>query len=543
MSKGTINMFRVCSQEQDSFLKGLSAKYIKAKSSKEIKEGDSNFQCEFFYDLHGSEKPVTWDWLPSSFNVDLKQYSYPSAVLLIRNKKLSETLYAISFGSAHFCVHKYCDREFGFSFARKFLPNVVKSATYTTPRSTKNRTLNSFSNQSKFLFEGGQSYNKLKYETDLQEFNSSSSNQLSSTIAIGTSINFTFQSSPSLQDIVKLIIFVEKSLKEKADVQKIPIFVKVTDADKKQELDKDLIKALQAGDDCSVKMTEFNIIGTKENFNDHDQEWELHCGRITASLFELSIHAIKKVCKDTNIDIGSDIHKIKLKGSDSLYALPLKSCLDYVNENDKCLLMDGEWFEFNSDFLVYLNESLGEIDLEYEPKQDLKVTEYNKIVKAKAKSENISVKSASSTYYYERVFNEIQAEKYGFELGDRKLKKVGQDRIEVADLIDSTNNILYGVKVGKNSGKLSYVLNQMMTSIEFLHNSKDGLKDVLPGKNRKQIGFGIWLILERSPDFDRNAENYLSSLKYLVFKIQLNEWKKKVMEYGYKPYFKINYKY
>ncbi len=68
----------------------------------------------------------------------------PKAVVLL--KKENDAVYAITFGHAFFLIDKFCDRDFGFVFARKMNFQEIKTTTLTAPDWHRNKMVNTYVN-------------------------------------------------------------------------------------------------------------------------------------------------------------------------------------------------------------------------------------------------------------------------------------------------------------------------------------------------------------------------------------------------------------
>ena len=91
----------------------------------------------------------------------------PKGVVLVECD--DDTVYAVSFGHSFFTVDKYCDRDFGFEFARRLKYSEIKTTTLTTPSSQRNKTVNTYINYSELEFDSGESFAKLKAKVDLAD--------------------------------------------------------------------------------------------------------------------------------------------------------------------------------------------------------------------------------------------------------------------------------------------------------------------------------------------------------------------------------------
>ncbi|WP_447382673.1 hypothetical protein [Enterococcus faecalis] len=48
----------------------------------------------------------------------------------------------------------------------------------------------------------------------------------------------------------------------------------------------------------------------------------------------------------------------------------IKKILDYTDEEERYTLLNGEWYSYNNDYIDYLNDSLSEIPVIYNPEYD-----------------------------------------------------------------------------------------------------------------------------------------------------------------------------
>lgn len=81
----------------------------------------------------------------------------------------------------------------------------------------------------------------------------------------------------------------------------------------------------------------------------------------------------------------------------------IKRLIDYTDDEEKCILLKGEWYYFNDDYIEYLEESINELDVIYDEKYDfgnVKLEEY----------QNQMVKKLEKDAEYERLsYSDIMA--------------------------------------------------------------------------------------------------------------------------------------
>lgn len=92
---------------------------------------------------HQSNENISWNWLLNEFaEQPFYTFKSPKAVLLIEEiSKNIENNYAVTFGSSYFKIDKFCNRDYGFSFASRIEYTNVKTTTLTSPNLTRNNTV------------------------------------------------------------------------------------------------------------------------------------------------------------------------------------------------------------------------------------------------------------------------------------------------------------------------------------------------------------------------------------------------------------------
>ena len=167
---------------------------------------DISFDFWLYTKFSSSPKEVKWNWLLNEFNASSRFVNAsPQAILLAQNER--GALYAITFGHAFFMVDKYCDRDFGFSVARKMDFDEIKTTTLTTPNSKRNKTVNTYIDYNELEFDSGESFAKIKVKASLpNDFN-----LFKPSVEIGTSIRLVTDED-SLSRIAKIISYIENIL-------------------------------------------------------------------------------------------------------------------------------------------------------------------------------------------------------------------------------------------------------------------------------------------------------------------------------------------
>ena len=223
----------------------------------------------------------------------------------------------------------------------------------------------------------------------------------------------------------------------------------------------------------------------------------------------------------------------------------LKELIDYHIPNANYVLIKGEWYQYNDDFVYSLQESLSHLDCRHESMFDWDNDAYNQFIDSKKseyqtqdKYKDLNDEKLSQEikkkYYKEMVYNKIIADKYGFECNDRGLVRVDNgSKIELNDLYN--NGCLYAVKIGNSSGKLCYCVEQMTIAMNCIKNhavnfDRD-VKDVC-----------IVLLLKKQSRFPNESGFFdLNMLGYIALKNALNNWMKEARNLFYNPKVIIGY--
>jgi uncharacterized protein (TIGR04141 family) len=540
---GYINLYKIDPDKQDLFLQEIVQKFdYQGSLSRENVVDDQIYEYNFKLYLSNSldDKEINWRWVFQEFEIpEITCKPNPKSVIVIQ---INESLYAISFGYSFFFVDKYCDKNFGFDFARKIKFCEVKTTSLTSPQSHRNKTINSYINYTELEFDSGESFMKIKGKIQDQDF----LNIFKPTIEIGNSIKFTIDIE-SLDTVINLINYVKTVQSSEIEYYKIPVFSKVTDSDLLQVLEIELQNSIIANP-LIINVSELDIIGVTEVFNDNNGDFILQYKRKQQKVSQLSAEVIKEFCNINRINFSSEILDIKVTSQNNNVSINtdcIRNLIDYTDDKNRCLLSRGHWYHYNDDYLEYLRDSISEIEVTYNPDYDFNDQIHNDFIDNKfstEKNEKIyigktdkEIKSALKLKYYsERSYNMIRSEKDGFVNHDRSKTIISGLTIEIMDLYK--NHSMFAVKFGNSSSKLCYVVDQSLSSLKLY---KYGKLENAP----KIENVVVWLILERGPlpVYEDGTPN-LSELEMLMLKNKIDQWKKEVRLAGCKPIIYINYR-
>ena len=542
---GHINLYKLDSEKIQAFtqdlLKKMNQENTVERTVRIPGKDPETFGLTLYLARPEYRKDIGWNWVLEEFDSpEIQVTPSPKAVILIERDDGSE--YAVTYGHSFFTVDKYCDRDFGFNFARRLRYKEIKTTTLTTPSSRRNKTVNTYINYSELDFDSGESFAKLKAKVDLAD----GFPLYKPAIEIGSSIKFATLEE-SLEQILELIIHVEDTIQNCEEICKIPVFSRIKDEATIQYLNERLRTSIQENP-AQINISELDIIGATEVFNSNDGEFVLRYKRKTKQVTSLSNEELEGFCSENGWSYGSvmlDIAVVSLYDGDSVATDYVKDLIDYTDDEERALLSKGIWYKFNDDYLTYLADSIAEIDVEYHPEFDFTTQIHDTFVDERFDAERGDPKYAGKTtasikkslkrkYYAERAFNLIRESQDEFQNFDRTTDGVGGAKVEAMDLYK--DEMMLTVKIGNTSGKLCYAVDQSLTSLKLYK------KGELPGMP-KVTTVVLWLILER----ERHIEGPddipdLNQLNMLMLKNRLDQWKKEVRLAGMKPLVYINYR-
>lgn len=249
-------------------------------------------------------------------------------------------------------------------------------------------------------------------------------------VEIGHSIKMEIQEN-NLDGVLNVISFVEQTM-TKDEVQKIPVFYKVKDETEIQELDKRLGEKIEENIEC-VNISELDIIGATEVFNNNDISFVLKYKRKNKNVQQLTKENILEFISENGLNLKNDFLDIKVvsnKDGNPVRTDTMKRLIDFTDDEKKCLLLKGEWYYYNDDYIEYLSDSIDQLDVIYEPRYDFgkqKLIEYQdkqyQIQKDLPEYAGVSAdkikKKIQDTYYAESAFNHYMSDNYAFTIYDR----------------------------------------------------------------------------------------------------------------------------
>lgn len=537
---GQVNLYKIEDSKQKEFTELLSNKYefIGEQEYKSISDKNKTYIVGTYLFCSDNCKKPDWQWILDEYDhEEIKIYSSPRAILKI---EVEGVTYVISYGLAYFSVDKYCDVDFAFDFAKRIEFREIKTTTLTAPNSKRNKIVNVFVDYNNLVYESGESYAKIKAKTE----NKDAGFLFKEMIEIGHSIKVQLREN-SISCILEFIEYVEM-ISKKSVLNKIPVFGKVKDEEIVAALDEELLRKISDNIEC-INVSELDVIGVTEIFNNNDASFILKYKRNQEQVEELTKDTIIQFIEKNRINLEKNFFDIRitcLKNEQEVCTYNIKRVIDYTDDERKCVLIKGEWYQYNSDYIEYLHESISKLDVIYNPEYDFSESELKSYVAEKYNEEKDSELYEGMTpkqikdklnkkYYAERTYNNVLSEKYGFENHDRESVSIHNEKLELMDLYK--DKTMYAVKIGNTSAKLSYVVDQSMVSLEMYKNNQ------LPDMPEIQK-VAVWIVLKRKHKLPiQNGKPDISMLNMIMLKNRLAEWEKSVRLARYTPIVYLNY--
>ena len=531
-----INIFLIEESKVEAFLGSLSSGCEKREKDHTI-DGKA-VHTELYIKNDDSKSRVKWEWVLNEFGVmpihkEKQAWSVLSAMV-------DGKCYALTFGNAFYHVDGFSDKSFAFAIGRKFDYKKIKTTAQANPNSNRNKTVVSYLKSDKFEYDSGESFIKIKGEIVLEEDFA----LFGSNIEIGTSLKLDV-SDPSLDKCLQILLYLN-GLATKDDITKIPIFVKVTDEDFKRELDTRLAENFKQGN-FAIAFSDFDIIGTQEVFYSASQGYTIKYQRKRMEVETLDEKVLRDFCEEKGLnydEVALDL-QISIQTDGRVDECAIKSLIDYTDEEKQCVLLKGEWYQYNDDYLAELDASMDEFEVVTDTKFDWSEERYREILSEiyeeekdsdeySGKSEEEVMSLLKRTYYQERAYNKYLEKKHKYLLLDRKLIRVQGQSMEMADLYHE--GCLIAVKIGATSSKLCYAVDQIDASAKAVKK-----KQVELGHPLQKVA--VLMVLDRAGELPtEDGAIKLKALKMIVLKNRLNEWKSAMRHLGLEPVIYIGYR-
>lgn len=531
-----INVFKIDRDQFNDFVKKLR-ELCGDPIGKDRMIGETNLHADLYVKKNKIKQDVGWRWVLEEFETDVFEKEKQAWSVMVA--VVGGAHYALTFGNAFYHVDKFSDKDFAFSIGRKFDYKQIKSTAQANPDSNRNKTIVSYLNNDRFEYASGESFIKIKGSVKLsQDFSLFKEN-----IEIGSSIKLDVEA-PKLEKCFRILLYLNE-LAQQEDITRIPIFVKVKDENLKKELDQRLADEFKQGH-FKISISDFDIIGTQENFYSAPEGYTIKYDHKSMDVDAISEKSIRDFCEAKKLDYNEValLLRIAIREDGHGDERRIREIIDYTDEEKKCVLLKGEWYQYNDDYLAELDASMDEFYVSEDEKFDWTDEKYEAVLALKFNEEKdgeqyrglseTEIKSAlKKKYYSERAYNIYMANNCGYKLLDRNGVIIGDYTIEPADLY--SDGCLIAVKIGDSSSKLCYAVDQI-----------DGAARALRKQTAFNLAFNkvaVLFVLERKNALpNEHGKLELRKLKMLILKNRLNEWKREMRILGLNPQIFIGYR-
>lgn len=511
-----LNIFRLFPKQKTLLLKYLDQRGLKHIQTKHVTEGGTKFILSLYFSKKPKKSYVKWiKHLREIFEIEDQKIDNYSAVMLIES---GEILYGVSYGTAHFLVVRFADLDFGIDIGARILSKyTIKNARSFGGKTTK--SIITYDHITELVFEGAESVNYIKGNPfDPKVWGKS--------VSCGQSVQLRKRDfSPS--NAHSLAVMLEDTLLKAPIRTPIPRSIRVKDKTVRAKLLTQLIQDMKNGN-YMVSISKQQLSGVEFLFDDAFSYHLLHKGGEVEIDSQLTLKEVQTIADEHfESDFAAFLAADVEAQEDGVKAFSKKMIcfIDYVDSKSNYYLENGEWFEFDSNYLKNLHDAVALIAVDKSPEiHEFDDGQYETWLKAHKKN--------AKQFYRERYLNEMLSEKHGYENYDRKPFKGTGHNLEIADLVKGDE--LTFVKIGKVQ-KLNYVVDQSINALNVL--KRLGLKMEVNGNERQIRTICIWIFLERQNDIDN-----LTELRSLIFLMKLADWRKEVLLAGLTPLVKISYR-
>ena len=511
-----LNFFRIFPEQKNNLLTLLQQKGLECIDSKSFTENKVRYKLSLYFSSKPKKSFVKWiTQLQVVFKIPDKKVNNFSAVMLIESMQL---LYAVSYGIAHFFISRYADNDFGVNIASRIIKKYkMKSSKEFGGKTTK--SILTYNQIDELAFDGGESVNYIKC-IPFDE------NKWGKNISCGQSVQLRKRDfSPSNAHVLANML--EDTLNNEPIRKEIPRSLKINDKKKLEELIKKLISDMKSGN-YLFSISSQQISGVEFIFADLFT-YHLQLRSDEKELDEnLSLEEANKIVKSFfSSDYVSFLNaKVEVReDGETIFIKPLICFIDYVDSINHYYIDDGEWYQFDTNYLRNLQSTVNLIPI----KKNTEIRIFDEEKYEKWLKDN---KKDRKKYYRERYLNILLEKDYKYQNYDRTPFKYEKITVEYADLIKDDEFIF--VKIGKPQ-KLNYVIDQSLNALKILQ--RTGFILTVDGKNKSIKKMTLWLFIERTSNI-----NKITDIRSLIFLMKLANWRKEILLSGLTPSIRIGYK-
>lgn len=480
---------------------------------------------------------LSWDWIFDEFDLEkISVNSRPKAILLIKS---NNQFFAATFGHSYYKINLCADKKWAFEFAQRVDYSSIKSMEVNIPNSMINKRINSYINYSTFEINSGESLSRIDAHLNI---GNKIDEKISDRIHIGNSLKFNL-SENNLKNIASTIDYINFIIDKKDIKNKIPRFTQIQDSEKIDEYERFLEAELKSNFKNNGELYQIDFNNYLTNYDlvlsDYDK-FIIQLNENQKTINSLEIELISNfISSNDDSDVLNNL-SISIQELDNA-AFNFKDLIFFDYFDEKIVLVEGVWYEYNEDYLEYLEDSMNELKIDYIKEYSFYNPKFFEFIKKRYKDDLERKITCGYDEFYENEYGFVKEyfiednfnkflETQGFINLDKDTENDSNHKIEIADLYK--DGTIYAVKIGNAASSLSYVVDQSLIGLKYIHEGRT--KKV---KRESLTNVCIWLILVRDTKI-----NSLNDLNIIILKNKLDYWKKQVRLLGYNPLIRINYK-
>lgn len=473
------------------------------------------------YSLYFSKKPLKSEvkWIKEVrklFKIrNVKRNNYAAVIII----ETTDVLYAVSYGIAHFFLSKYCDFDFGIDIASRIISEYKVKNSREFGGVTQKSIL-TYNRASEIFFEGGEAVNYIRgVPFDKKKWGKN--------ISCGHSLKLRKRDF-DITVLPRIISQIERSLANDPIKIEIPRSIRIINEEEQKKLEKLLIKNIK-NKEYMIAISTQQLSGVDLIFSDK-YTYHLVINGLEYEIDEdFPLEEINKIVKkNKQMDYTKLLNtRVNVKEEDQfIYSKKLINFIDFVDSKNNYYLEDGNWFQFDKNYIKYLRNTVEKIKIDNENElKNFDEAKYNKWLKKYNKN--------PKQWYREKYLNSLLEKNFNYLNYDRDFYNYEKIAVEFADLIKGST--FYFVKIGKPQ-KLNYVVDQSLSALKVFQHTGLTIKN-----NNKKISltkFTLWIFLERKTEIKKIIE-----INSLIFLMKLANWRKEILLAGLEPELKISYYY
>ncbi|MDG9667060.1 TIGR04141 family sporadically distributed protein [Hahella sp. CR1] len=465
------------------------------------REKTDRSRSSFYFSTHPAQKPISWtETFSDYFENGAPENLIYFGCYLWENES---HCFALSYGKCHFYLRQFCDHDFGTHMAKRIAnENDIRQKSSKKFAGKKKKEIKSYTKNSRLDTESGESVDYIQasiIDDHREAFGKSGKFGVSMLLCLDIDKDGLEEFFESLISTIDLT--------EKFSLPRTTI---INNTAKSRMFEKILSEEIcNVGENTDFTNNSHELVGVDFVFSGQEVYRFKYHGVESKIFDELTIDNLREFIISEKIPTEDILNVLVLVEKDEsiCYRRYVKESLDYIVEDHNVILSQGNWMEFNEDYLVQLDEYIDRIEIE--PTED----------------ELCEVKKME-----EDRFNE-GAIAYGYQNADKDFSKIKVEPgtpVEAWDL--QKGDVVYAVKVGTPQ-KIGYVCDQSINTLELI-NKKSNLR-----KLRITLkSYCLWLILERKTRIEK-----LSDIGSIIFKQKVESWARKCSDFGVVPKVKISY--